>query len=76
MARAVGGEELPRSEAPEGRMLLTAKEVRRALGVSVQNFERILKRGEIPVVRVDRLRRFRPEAVAEWIRAHETGGDK
>ena len=75
MARAVGGSE-SRTDTSEGRLLLTAKEVRRALGVSVQNFERILKRGEIPIVKVDRLRRFRPDAVAEWIRAHETGGDQ
>jgi excisionase family DNA binding protein len=57
-------------------MLLTSKEVRKALGMGVTAFERVLRRGELPVVRVDRLRRFRPEAVAEWIRAHETGGDR
>ncbi len=74
MARAVGGDE-PRGDT-EGRMLLTSKEVRKALGMGVTAFERVLRRGELPVVRVDRLRRFRPEAVAEWIRAHETGGDR
>jgi len=78
MARALGGSESRQiradSPVPADRLLLTAREVRRLLGVSPSTLERMIGRGELPVVRADRLRRFSRESVERWIRDHETGG--
>jgi excisionase family DNA binding protein len=52
--------------------LLTIKEICGLLRCSVPTVKRLLKRGELPVVRVGRRVLVRQEAVDAWIRAHET----
>jgi excisionase family DNA binding protein len=51
--------------------LLTAKEVCAWLRVSRMTLHRMVKRGAIPVVRVGRLLRFRPEAIERYLRKAE-----
>jgi excisionase family DNA binding protein len=47
--------------------LLTVMDVARMLNVSKAQMFRILKAGQIPVVKIGRLSRLRPEAVEEYI---------
>lgn len=49
------------------RRLLTVMDVARMLNVSKAQMFRILKAGQIPVVKIGRLSRLRPEAVEEYI---------
>jgi len=56
--------ELPRSpRAP----LLTAAEVGEILHISLRSVRRLVKDGKLPIVRVGRLVRIRPEALAALI---------
>ena len=55
----------------ERKILLRSKEACLLLGVSQQTLDHIVRRGEIPVVRIDRLRRFRRETLEAWLRSHE-----
>jgi excisionase family DNA binding protein len=52
--------------------LLTTKEICGLLRCSLPTVKRLLKRGELPVVRVGRRVLVREEAVDAWILAHET----
>ena len=52
--------------------LLTTKEICGLLRCSVPTVKRLLKRGELPIVRVGRRVLVRREAVDAWILAHET----
>ncbi len=52
--------------------LLTTKEICGLLRCSVPTVKRLLKRGELPIVRVGRRVLVRQEAVDAWILAHET----
>jgi excisionase family DNA binding protein len=52
--------------------LLTTKEIGARLRCSVPTVKRLLKRGELPIVRVGRRVLVRQEAVDAWIAAHET----
>ena len=51
--------------------LLTPKEVCEQLAISRSGLQEMLRRGEIPGIRVGRLWRFRPEGIASWIDAQE-----
>jgi excisionase family DNA binding protein len=52
--------------------LLTTKELCGHLRCSLPTVKRLLKRGELPIVRVGRRVLVRQEAVEAWILAHET----
>jgi excisionase family DNA binding protein len=52
--------------------LLTTKEICGLLRCSMPTVKRLLKRGELPIVRVGRRVLVRQEAVDAWIAAHET----
>jgi len=55
------------SEAPGSeKILLKPAEAAEALGISPRHLVTLMQRGEIPVVRVGRLLRFRPEDLAAW----------
>ena len=58
--------------APEGR-LLHAEEVARLLGVPKTWVYSETRAGRLPHVRVGRYRRYRLEAVQDWITEHERG---
>lgn len=51
--------------------LLTKGEVAARLRCSQRTVERLVANGDLPVVPVGDLRRFRNEAVDEYIKAHE-----
>lgn len=53
--------------------LLTAEQVAERLGMTTDWVWRQARNGEIPVVPLGRFRRFREEAIDEWIRQLETG---
>ncbi|MGI9458411.1 MAG: helix-turn-helix domain-containing protein [Pirellulales bacterium] len=40
----------------------------KALGVSLSTFERLVKSGELPYVRINNVRVFSVEALQEWLR--------
>jgi excisionase family DNA binding protein len=66
-------------DADVGQLLIAADRAARALGVSPETFGRLVRDGEIPVVRVTpRTPRYRPEDLAAFIErrvAAEVAGD-
>lgn len=40
----------------------------KALGVSLSTFERLVKSGELPYVRINNIRVFSVEALRQWLR--------
>jgi excisionase family DNA binding protein len=54
------------------RVLLTAEEVADMLGMRVDWIYEQARKGHLPVVKLGRYRRFRREAIEDWIRALET----
>jgi excisionase family DNA binding protein len=61
-------------EGTEVSRLLTAEEVADMLGVPKTWVYEQARRGRIPTVELGRYRRFRREAIEEWIRDRETTG--
>src|SRR5438093_10464718 len=59
-----------KSENPE-TLLLTYREVARLLRVCQRTVERLVARGELPVVRIGRVPRIARSALMEWV---ERGG--
>jgi len=57
-------EAFPRS--PRAR-LLTAAEVAEILRISLRSVRRLIKDGKLPIVRIGRLVRIQPEALAAFI---------
>lgn len=53
--------------------LLTADDVAEMLGVPKSWVYAASRRGELPTVTLGRYRRYRPEAIEEWLRATERG---
>jgi excisionase family DNA binding protein len=54
--------------------LLTAEQVAERLGVTKEWVWAQVRRDHIPHVRLGRYRRFREEAIEEWLRRKERGG--
>jgi excisionase family DNA binding protein len=52
--------------------LLTRQDLYGLLGCSLPTVKRLLKRGELPVIRVGKRMLARKEAVERWLQAHET----
>ena len=52
--------------------LLTRQDLCGLLRCSLPTVKRLLKRGELPVIRVGRQVLVRQEAVERWLQAHET----
>jgi excisionase family DNA binding protein len=53
------------------RVLLTAEEVADMTGMGVDWIYAQARLGRIPTVRLGRYRRFRPEAIEQWVRDQE-----
>jgi excisionase family DNA binding protein len=60
----MSGPKLPRTSR---RSLLTADEVAEILNVSTRSVRRLIKDGKLPIVRVGRAVRIRPEALETLI---------
>jgi excisionase family DNA binding protein len=70
---AVSDPHLTPTAEPRGGRLLIADDVAGLLGVSSAFVYALVRRGDLPAVRVGgRYVRFRRQAVDEWIAAHET----
>jgi excisionase family DNA binding protein len=54
--------------------LLTAEQVARRLGVPKSWVYEQSRRGHIPTVNLGRYRRYRAEAISQWIEAREAAG--
>ena len=67
-AMAVGTDTDP---APPQRILLTADEVAEMVGMGVDWIYEQSRRGLIPTVKLGRYRRYRREAIEEWLRSLE-----
>ena len=64
---------MPTAARPVADVLLTARQAADALGISQRTLrEWTAPRGTVPVVRLGRLVRYRPDALAEWAAARET----
>jgi excisionase family DNA binding protein len=63
-AASKSGRELPSISRAR---LLTAAEVAETLRISLRSVRRLIKDGKLPIVRVGRLVRIRPEALAALI---------
>jgi excisionase family DNA binding protein len=57
----------PKSPRTSRRFLLTAAEVAEILHVSIRSVRRLIKDGKLPIVRVGRSVRIRPEALETLI---------
>ena len=53
--------------------LLTRREVCERLRCSIPTLDRMITRGDLPVVRIGRRVLLRESTVNEWIRSHEHG---
>ena len=58
---------------PTTRTLLTAEDVARMTGMGVDWIYAQARLGRIPTVKLGRYRRFRLEAIEQWVRDSETG---
>lgn len=56
------------------KLLLSPREASALLGVSERNLWSLTKAGEVPSLKIGRLTKYRPEALAAWLAAKETGG--
>ena len=56
--------------------LLTRDEVCERLRCSMPTLDRMIARGDLPVVRIGRRVLLRESTVNNWIRSHERGPDK
>lgn len=53
----------------EEQVLLKSEDVCMMLGISVRTLRNLVRRGEIPHLRIGRLLRFDPNALERWINA-------
>jgi excisionase family DNA binding protein len=60
------------SARPTARVLLTAEDVAHMTGMGVDWIYAQARLGRIPTVRLGRYRRFRLEAIEQWVRDLET----
>jgi excisionase family DNA binding protein len=56
--------------------LLTAEDVAEILGVPKSWVYAASRRGELPTVTLGRYRRYRPEAIEQWITEQERGNGR
>jgi excisionase family DNA binding protein len=62
------------NDCKRARLLLSPREAAAALGVSERTLWSLTKAGEVPSLKIGRLTKYRPEALAAWLAAKETGG--
>ena len=60
-----------RSGDGDGKILLNKSEAAEALGVSVSTVDRLRRDAGLPVVKLEGLVMFRPEALKQWARDKE-----
>ena len=60
----------------EQQQVFKSREARKFLNVSAQTLNRLVRSGQIPVLRIDRDLRFRREALEEWLRSQEGPWEK
>lgn len=58
------------------KQLLRLKDVAALLSLHPESVRRLAGKGAIPVIRIGRSIRFRPEAIEKFIAAREIGGDQ
>ena len=56
--------------------LLTAKQVAEALNIHRYRLYQLVRTETIPVVRIGRALRFRPEELEAWIKRHSAGSGR
>ena len=61
-----------RSGLPNAAALLTAEDVAEMTGMGVDWIYAQSRRGRIPTVKLGRYRRYRLEAIEQWLRENET----
>lgn len=71
-----GSGDLTPKRQPGQRMLLTAEEVAAMTGMGVDWIYAQARLGRIPTVKLGRYRRFRPEAIDDWLRSSESEGSR
>lgn len=72
-----GGQNLPPPRLiGMGGSLLTADQVARMLGVPKSWVYEQSRRGRIPTVTLGRYRRYRAEAISDWVRRLEAGEER
>ncbi|MGO8820448.1 MAG: helix-turn-helix domain-containing protein [Desulfomonilaceae bacterium] len=49
--------------------LMNRTQAAKMLGISMSLFGKLVRRGDLPAIRLGRVYRFDPEQIAEWIRA-------
>jgi len=63
----------PATLAPAGG-LLTVEEVAERLAMTEARIYEMARTGELPSLLIGRLRRFEPEAIAQWLATRRSGG--
>lgn len=53
------------------RLLLTSREAAKLLCISERKLWELTDRGELPAVRVDRVKRYDPSDLRQWIDRHK-----
>ena len=57
-------------------LALRPREAAQALGISERLLMELTRKGEIPSLTVNRARLYRAEALAQWLKARERGGER
>lgn len=60
----------------EDKRLMNVKELAKYLGLVEQTVYRMVSRGEIPVVKLGRIIRFRKSTINKWLNGKTEGGGK
>lgn len=68
------GTDTPAQPGDGPALLVDARTAARMLAVSPRTLHTLTRRGELPSVRVGRLVRYSPSALAEWIQSRQKGG--
>ena len=64
------------STPPRPPLLLTPEQAAKALAISQRKLWGMTAAGEIPYIRLGRCKRYRVEALQEFLQAQEKGGDR
>lgn len=57
-------------------LALRPREAAQALGISERLLVELTRKGEIPSLTINRARLYRAEALAQWLKAREQGGER
>lgn len=65
----------PQTHRPEP-LALRPRQAAQALGISERLLVELTRKGEIPSLTVNRARLYRSEALAQWLKSREQGGER